>query len=212
MPFPKDAPKRGQTQAVQTPSTDPRAEVAAPVSLSSQPRPRAPGRNSVAALNLERYDAKNRGVMIRAPGQVNHKVMSPEDAVQRAIVRAERILPGTPAPKGKRDPRWQAIIRIGEFIETQPEPVWEFAHRWGKHAQSDLRMAVATCLLEHLLEHHFELLFPRVRRAAMKSPRFADAFCSCWRFGQAKSTTNAARMKRFENQLRGSRVAKRRAR
>ncbi len=97
--------------------------------------------------------------------------MSPEAAVQRAIARAERILPGTPAPEGKRDPRWQAIIRVGEFIETQPEAVWQFTHRWGKHAQRDLRSAVATCLLEHLLEHHFDLMFPRVRQGGSQRGR-----------------------------------------
>lgn len=127
------------------------------------------------------------------------KKSAPEVTVQRAIARAERILPGTPAPEGKRDPRWQGIIRVGEFIEEEPEPVWEFTHRWGKHAQADLRMAVATCLLEHLLEHHFELLFPRVRRAALESPRFADTFGSCWWFGQAKTPKNASRIKRLQS-------------
>lgn len=145
-------------------------------------------------------------------------VMSPEIEVQRAIARAERILPGTPAPpgtpaaEGKRDPRWQAIIRVGEFIETQPDAVWQFAHRWGKHAQGDLRMAVATCLLEHLLEHHFELLFPRVRRAALASPRFASTLNSCWSFGDSEVPKNAARIKRLQAQLRRARAAKRQAR
>jgi hypothetical protein len=60
----------------------------------------------------------------------------------------------------------------------------------------------------NLLELHFELLFPRVRRAAMESPRFADTFGSCWWFGQAKSRKNAARIKRLESQLRRSRAAK----
>ena len=137
--------------------------------------------------------------------------MSPEVAVQRAVARAERILPGTPAPDGKRDPRWQAIIRLGEFIETQPEALWPFVERWGKHASADLRTAVATCLLEHLLECHFELLFPRVRRAALQSPRFADTFAGCWQLGQAKEPKNAARFKRLESQLRRTRAAKRRA-
>src|SRR4051812_42387850 len=114
--------------------------------------------------------------------------MSPEVTVERLIKRAECILPGRPAPEGKRDPRWQAIIRVSEFIETQPEPIWRFAHRWGKHAQADLRMAVATCLVEHLLEHHFESLFPRVRRAALESSRFADTFSMCWALGQAKTS------------------------
>jgi hypothetical protein len=136
--------------------------------------------------------------------------MSSENAVKRAIARAERILPRTPAPEGRRDPRWQAIIRVGKFIERQPEAVWQFAHRWGKHAQADLRMAVATCLLEHLLECHLELFFPRVRRAALESPRFADTFRSCWRFGQAKTPKNAARIKRLEGELLRLRAAKRR--
>ena len=118
--------------------------------------------------------------------------------VYEAIAAADAILPGAAAREGQIDPRWQAIIRVGEFIETQPEPVWQFAHRWGRHAQRDLRMAVATCLLEHLLEHHFELLFPRVRRAAMESPRFADTFSSCWWFGQANTRKSATAIRRLE--------------
>jgi hypothetical protein len=30
--------------------------------------------------------------------------------------------------------------------------VRDFARKWGQHAQQDLRMAIATLLLEHLLE------------------------------------------------------------
>jgi hypothetical protein len=129
-----------------------------------------------------------------------------EAAVRRAIARAERVLPGARAPDGARDPRWQAIIRVGEFVETQPEAVWQFAFRWGRHAQADLRAAVATCLLEHLLEHHFESLFPRVRRAALESRRFADTFSTCWLFGQSAAPANAVRMERLKRQLRARRV------
>ena len=136
--------------------------------------------------------------------------MRGELAVGRAIARAESVLPGTPAPEGKRDPRWQAIIRIGQFIDTRPEPIWQFVQRWGNHAQADLRRAVATCLLEHLLEHHFDLLFPRVRKAALESPRFADTFNGCWLFGQAELPKNAAKMNRLRQQLRRRR--KRRSR
>jgi hypothetical protein len=122
-------------------------------------------------------------------------------AVHRAIARAERILPGVPAAEGKRDPRWQAIIRVSELIETQPETVWEFARRWGRHAQDDLRAAVATCLLEHLLEHYFELLFPRVRREALASRRFADTFNTCWLLGQAELPENAERIRRLKSRV-----------
>jgi hypothetical protein len=75
---------------------------------------------------------------------------------QLAIQEAEAILPGTAAPAGESDPRWQAIIAIGDFAETDPEPIWAFVVRWGNHADEDLRTAVATCLLEHLLEYHFD--------------------------------------------------------
>lgn len=134
--------------------------------------------------------------------------VSPEVDVQRTIIAAERILPGKPTADGRRDPRWQAIIRVGQFIETQPEAIWQFTLRWGKHAQRDLRMAIATCLLEHLLEHHFELLFPRARRAAFESVRFAETLSSCWSFGSALQPKNAARLKRLCSELRRAQAAK----
>jgi hypothetical protein len=128
--------------------------------------------------------------------------MSRDVTVRRAIARAERILPGTPAPEGKIDPRWQAIIRVGEFIESEPEAVWVFTLRWGKHAQSDLRAAIATCLLEHLLEVHFDLLFPRVRHEALRSARFVDTLRRCWRFGLAEQPENATALDRLASELR----------
>jgi hypothetical protein len=76
--------------------------------------------------------------------------------VLEAIRQAESLLPGEPVEEGQ-DPRWQAIIAVGEHIESDPEVVWSFIRRWGSHRQEDLRDAVATCLLEHLLEHHFTL-------------------------------------------------------
>jgi len=115
-------------------------------------------------------------------------------AVTEAIRRANSILPGRPAPDGQLDPRWQAIITVGQFIETEPERIWPFVERWGKHPNADLRMAIATCLLEHLLEHHFALLFPRVERQVSRSKRFADTLSHCALFGQAKTPRNAARL------------------
>jgi hypothetical protein len=133
-------------------------------------------------------------------------------AVQRAIARAESVLPGRPAPDGARDARWQAIVRVGAFIEREPEAVWCFALRWGKHAQGDLRAAVATCLLEHLLEYHFDALFPRVRAAALKSVRFADTLGLCWEFGQAAEPRNAAKLRALRSELRRARSSAARAR
>jgi hypothetical protein len=114
--------------------------------------------------------------------------------VKKAIEKAEAILPGRPAPDGEMDPRWQAIIAVGEFIETDPEAVWVFIQRWGKSRNEDLRMAIATCLLEHLLEHHFEAFFPRVSNLAKSSPAFAATVSRCGKFGQTKKRRFAAQL------------------
>jgi hypothetical protein len=121
--------------------------------------------------------------------------------VEQAIARAEKVLPGTRAARGQRDARWQAIIRVGKFIESDPEQVWAFAYKWGRHRSADLRGAVATCLLEHLLEYHFDLVFPRVESAVRQSRRFADTFGMCWEYGQAREPANARRMDRLQRSL-----------
>lgn len=114
-------------------------------------------------------------------------------SVKELIRDADALLPGTPAPEGAEDPRWQAIIAIGEHVETHPEEVWSFVARWGISVQEDLRSSIATCLLEHLLEHHFESIFPRVQRLAEADRMFADTFARCWKFGQAEWPGNARR-------------------
>ena len=118
-------------------------------------------------------------------------------SAHRAIRRAELLLPGTPAAAGD-DRRWLLILKIGEYIESDPEEVWQFVRRWGTHRQRDFRDAIACCLLEHLLEHHFDLLFPRVKEAAMKNKLFADTFTRCWKLGQAESSENS---KKFDSLL-----------
>lgn len=115
-------------------------------------------------------------------------------ALQYAIQRAERILPGKPAPEGESDPRWQAIMKIEDFIETQPEAVWEFARRWGKHPNPDLRSAIAVLLVEGLLEYHFDLIFPNVEIEVRRSKRFKDILGWCYKLGQASKPSNAAKI------------------
>lgn len=118
-------------------------------------------------------------------------------AVQKAIERAERILPGHPAPDGVRDPRWQAVIGVGKYIENHPLDVWRFARKWGAHANKDLRAAVASCLVEHLLERHFEQIIPLVEAACGESKRFADTVAMCWEFRQTETTENQRRFRRL---------------
>jgi hypothetical protein len=121
--------------------------------------------------------------------------------VEQAIVRAESLLPGVPAPEGARDERWQAIIDVGDFVETHPDIVWSFARQWGSHSQEDLRLAIAACLLEHLLQGHFDHIFPLVEEATRNDPLFADTFCSCWKMGQSEQPDNAVRFDILTRQL-----------
>lgn len=120
--------------------------------------------------------------------------------VTEAIQNAEAILPGVAAPDGRTDPRWQAIIAIAEFIEDSPEPVWAFVERWGQYPDNDLRAAIATGLLEHLLEKHFDLVFPRVERLVRSDSQFAEMAALCWLFGESEIPENACKVTRlFQN-------------
>lgn len=122
--------------------------------------------------------------------------------LRSAIRNADRLLPGVPVEGDGADPRWQAIIAVGGFIECEPEPVWDFACRWGSHPQEDLRDAIACVLLEHLLQHHFATYFPRVEAFAQQDALFGDCFARCWALGQAEHGENRRRFDRLRGQLR----------
>jgi hypothetical protein len=121
--------------------------------------------------------------------------------VDQAIADAERILPGKAAADGETDPRWQALIHIGYYISSDPEPIWSFALKWGSYDDEDLRSAVTTLLLEHLLEDHFDLIFPRVEIAARSNALFADTFKGCWKLGQAEEPPRAQLFDDLKNSL-----------
>ena len=122
--------------------------------------------------------------------------------VQETLAAADKLLPGIPSPDGTEDPRWQAIIQVGMFVEREPEAIWPFVLKWGSHEDEDVRGAIATCLLEHLLEYHFDLLFPRVEIAAISNGWFAKTTAQCWKLGKAKEPTRAARFDRLCSALR----------
>ena len=113
--------------------------------------------------------------------------------VHQAIAAAEALLPGQAAPDGEEDPRWQAMIALARFLPDDPEPICAFILRWGSYRDADLQSAVASCLLEHLLELHFAQFFPEIDVHARANPVFADTFTRCWKFGQADEAPNSAR-------------------
>jgi len=122
--------------------------------------------------------------------------------VTDAIAAAERILPGRRARQERRDPRWQAIIKIGEFNRRAPRTVWTFIAKWGCHSDRDLRAAVGTCLLEHLLEYHFEDYITLVEDLAARDPNFADTvLCYCSEFGRTQLPQNRKRLRALNQKL-----------
>jgi len=122
--------------------------------------------------------------------------------VEKALLAAEQILPGSAAPEGAEDPRWQAIIAISEYAQSHPDAIWPFVLKWGSYADEDLRAAIATCLLEDLLEHHFDALFPRFDAAARANTLFAQTVAMCWKFGQAKEPGRSEQLDRLQSYLR----------
>lgn len=119
-----------------------------------------------------------------------------------AIEEAEAVLADLHQTGSDSDLHWQVIIRVAEFVETDPKELWEFARKWGSSQDADLRQAVASCLLEHLLQFHFAELFPQVASAAREDPLFADTFLGCWEFGQTEEPANAVRFHALKAELR----------
>ena len=62
------------------------------------------------------------------------------------------------------DVRWQAAIALGELCESEPELIWPLVLKWGSSENEDVRDAVATCMLEHILEFHFVKYFGKAGR------------------------------------------------
>ena len=97
--------------------------------------------------------------------------------------------------------RWQAAIALGEFAASNPERIWPLVLKHGSRRNSDVRTAIATCVLEHILEHHFAAFFPKVVEAARHNRWFSGTFLACGRMGQSEQPQNAKRWKRLEKEL-----------
>jgi hypothetical protein len=91
-----------------------------------------------------------------------------------------------------------AIIEVTNHIESDPEEAWQFARKWGKCPQEDVRDAIACCLLEHLLEHHFHRLFSQVEQAVKEDDFFADTFGRCWKFRDSEAPANSEEFSRLQ--------------
>ena len=72
------------------------------------------------------------------------------------------------------DPAPDRSFVIGEFIASAPDKVWDVIVRYGDSDDPDMRTAIGTVLLEHLLQRHGSRFRPLVEQLAHRSPRFAE--------------------------------------
>lgn len=90
------------------------------------------------------------------------------------------------------DRRWAAAAKLSEYVKSAPHELWPLVIRHGSSDVDDLRQAVATCILEHVLEHHFTRYFPALKSAIDKGNKnLFDTFSSCWKFGQSETPENS---------------------
>jgi hypothetical protein len=113
--------------------------------------------------------------------------------LQNKLVKIDRGL----ASRHERT-RWQAAIALGKVAESDPESVWILVERHGSRRHKDVRVAIATCVLEHLLEYHFDAFFPRVSKAVKGSRWFRDTFSYCYQLGQASLPRNGKRFRKLQ--------------
>ena len=119
------------------------------------------------------------------------KCMNIEDVIKEAETKLSKKI----VIEDEKNSMWQSIIKLSDFIELAPEKIWKFVAKWGNHESEDVRDAVATCLLEHLLELHFDTYFPALEKEVLNEKLFYDMFCRCWNFGQSAIPINKKRFK-----------------
>ena len=104
---------------------------------------------------------------------------------------------------GKQDEWWyQSLFRVADHIPELPLQVWAFTAKWGCHDDREIRIAVAVCVLEHLLELHFDRCLPLVADLALTNSHFADTFLGCSQFGQAELPHNQTKWDNLSRELR----------
>ena len=95
------------------------------------------------------------------------------------------------------DTRWQAAIALCEYCESDRDAklIWPLIVKWGSHENKDVRMAIATCVLEHILGYHFDTYFEKCAEIVRSGNlMFGFTFSMCGKFDQSRDTANSKRM------------------
>src|SRR5258706_4702032 len=90
--------------------------------------------------------------------------------------------------------RWAAAKAGGECVVSRPRAVWNLVLAHGVSPVEDVRSAVAACMLEHLLEEHFEDYFPLLEQEVHSGKLLlGDTLRRSWKMGRAELPGNSAR-------------------
>lgn len=77
--------------------------------------------------------------------------------------------------------RWQSLLILGYYAESHPAELWPIVAKWGCDRRDDVRMGVSVCVLENILEHHFDPYFEKsLELINLGNRRFASTLRSCW--------------------------------
>ena len=95
------------------------------------------------------------------------------------------------------DTRWQAAIVLSEYCESDrdAELIWPLIVKWGSNENEDVRSAIATCVLEHILGYHFDKYFEKCAEIIRSGNlMFGFTFSMCGKFDQSRDPINSKRM------------------
>lgn len=105
--------------------------------------------------------------------------------------------------------RWDAAVAAGELIADRPQDVWSIVKKYGSIDNPDLRTAVATCILEHLLQHHFDDYFPLLEKEIEGGNLLlGETFSECWKFGESDLPQNSVLWDELQSKIADSRGKK----
>jgi hypothetical protein len=136
----------------------------------------ARGCQGASDLELERMAESPNALQRLAALRVMQSRAQLSDSIERYFEVARRLI-----RDADNNCRWQALILVGAGVEREPDLVWEVVATEGGSRDSDMRAGVATVLLEHLLDAHFDVYFPKVRERVLSGDeRFADMANLCW--------------------------------
>jgi hypothetical protein len=103
------------------------------------------------------------------------KEMSDEKAIDKIKLLEVELF------SGDEKRYWKAAADACEYVQKAPNLIWPLVVKAGSSEEEDLRMAMAACVLEHLLGEHFEEYFPKVKElinAGNRNLRSTLEFCS----------------------------------